>query len=169
MGISAYLSELYLKDLDTIIKSRPEVMFYARYVDDIFIILSCVPVGQTIETYYQGLTASFAEMELSLKQPNDGSGKCQLITFNNDISIDIQYLGYKIVLCRKKDKLFVTFYMSTNKVNKIKRRIDAAFLHFENLSKINIHDARKDLIDSLNFITGNFSLCKSKANVTGVF
>lgn len=165
VGISAYLSELYLKDLDTIIKSRPEVMFYARYVDDIFIILSCVPVGQTIEAYYQGLTASFAEIGLSLKRPNDGSGKCQLITFNNDISIDIQYLGYRIVLCRTKDKLSVTFHMSTNKVNKIKRRIDAAFLHFENLSKINIHDARKDLIDSLNFITGNFSLCKSKTNV----
>lgn len=165
VGISAYLSELYLKDLDTNIKSRPEVMFYARYVDDIFIILSCVPVGQTIETYYQGLTASFAELGLSLKQPNDGSGKCQLITFNNDISIEVQYLGYRIVLSRKKDKLSVIFNMSPNKVDKIKKKIDAAFLHFENLSKINIHDARKDLIDSLNFITGNFSLCKSKANV----
>lgn len=165
VGISAYLSELYLKDLDTNIKSRPEVMFYARYVDDIFIILSCVPVGQTIETYYQGLTASFAELGLSLKQPNDGSGKCQLITFNNDISIEVQYLGYRIVLSRTKDKLSVIFNMSPNKVDKIKKKIDAAFLHFENLSKINIHDARKDLIDSLNFITGNFSLCKSKANV----
>ena len=165
VGISAYLSELYLKDLDTNIKSRPEVMFYARYVDDIFIILSCVPVGQTIETYYQGLTASFAELGLSLKQPNDGSGKCQLITFNNDISIEVQYLGYRIVLSRTKDKLSVIFNMLPNKVDKIKKKIDAAFLHFENLSKINIHDARKDLIDSLNFITGNFSLCKSKANV----
>lgn len=165
VGISAYLSELYLKDLDTKIKSRPEVMFYARYVDDIFIILSCLPVGQTIETYYQGLTASFAELGLLLKQPNDGSGKCQLITFNNDISVDVQYLGYRIVLCRTRDGLSGTFYMSTNKINKLKRRIDAAFLHFENLSKINIHDARKDLIDSLNLITGNFSLCKSKSNV----
>ena len=104
-------------------------------------------------------------MGLSLKQPNDGSGKCQLITFNNDISIEVQYLGYRIVLSRKKDKLSVIFNMSPNKVDKIKKKIDAAFLHFENLSKINIHYARKDLIDSLNFITGNFSLCKSKANV----
>lgn len=139
VGISAYLSELYLKDLDTNIKSRPEVMFYARYVDDIFIILSCVPIGQTIETYYQGLTASFAELGLSLKQPNDGSGKCQLITFNNDISIEVQYLGYRIVLSRTKDKLSVIFNMSPNKVDRLKKKIDAAFLHFENLSKINIH------------------------------
>lgn len=166
IGISAYLSELYLKDLDKHIKTSPEVMFYARYVDDIFIILSNIPIGKTLESYYQDLCKLFFELGLRLKQTNDGSDKCHLLTFDQDTSLDeLHYLGYKISLKRENGKLSVSFSMSTKKVLKIKNKIDAAFLHFENISKISIKQARRDLIDSLNLITGNYSLCKSKANV----
>lgn len=166
IGISAYLSELYLKDLDKHIKTRPEVMFYARYVDDIFIILSKIPIGKTLESYYQDLCKLFSELGLTLKQPNDGSDKCHLLTFDKDTSLDeLHYLGYKISLKRENGKLSVSFSMSTKKVLKIKNKIDAAFLHFESISKISIKQARRDLIDSLNLITGNYSLCKSKASV----
>ena len=55
IGISSLLSEIYMRDLDDCIKKRPEVIFYARYVDDIFILLSQLPQGKnisTIEDYY---------------------------------------------------------------------------------------------------------------------
>lgn len=34
LGISAYLSELYMRDFDKTVKSFPDVIYYARYVDD---------------------------------------------------------------------------------------------------------------------------------------
>ena len=38
IGISPYLTELYLRDVDEKIRSIPNVMYYARYVDDIIVI-----------------------------------------------------------------------------------------------------------------------------------
>lgn len=38
IGISSYLSEIFMHDIDKEIKNREEVIFYARYVDDILII-----------------------------------------------------------------------------------------------------------------------------------
>lgn len=46
IGISSYLSEVYMRNIDSEISRRREVMFYARYVDDIFIILSALPSGK---------------------------------------------------------------------------------------------------------------------------
>ena len=40
IGISSPLSEIFMEHLDKQIRERQEVMFYARYVDDIFIVLS---------------------------------------------------------------------------------------------------------------------------------
>ena len=55
IGISAYLSELYMRDIDAAISSRAEVMFYARYVDDIFMILNSLPTDKTLTQYYDEL------------------------------------------------------------------------------------------------------------------
>ena len=52
--------------------------------------------------------------------------------------------------------------MSDKKKDRIDERINKAFSHFENLSKKDIKAARRDLIDSLNFITGNFRLSNAK-------
>ena len=41
-------------------------------------------------------------------------------------------------------------------------RIDNAFHHFTTLSKKNLKAARRDLLDSLDYITGNFRLSNSK-------
>src|SRR5690606_33805227 len=37
VGVSAYLAELYMQDFDSAIKSLPNLIYYARYVDDIVI------------------------------------------------------------------------------------------------------------------------------------
>jgi hypothetical protein len=38
IGISPYLTELYMRDIDEEIKQLPSLMYYARYVDDIILI-----------------------------------------------------------------------------------------------------------------------------------
>ena len=50
IGISAYLAELYMRDIDRIIRDYPSVIYYARYVDDIFIIY-CPPPNTDLKLF----------------------------------------------------------------------------------------------------------------------
>lgn len=60
--MSAYLAELYMRDIDKQIKSLPTVSYYARYVDDIIIVFTpistkdsrdyLVEIDKIIETKY---------------------------------------------------------------------------------------------------------------------
>ena len=60
--------------------------------------------------------------------------------------------------------------MSDKKIAKIKQKIDASFAHFEQISAIDLKRAKRDLLDSLDLISGNFRLTKSKERVkAGLF
>lgn len=182
IGISSLLSEIYMRDLDNSIKKRPEVIFYVRYVDDIFMLLADMPQGQNVVTYYGGLVEKFKEKGLDLKSLTDD--KCSIIdcTKRNDTGFNVTYLGYRLNIFGKmsepedkKDKpkwkyTDVTFSMSDTKKERIIKRINNAFKHFGNTNKYDIHQARKDLVDSLKLITGNVRLHKSKSGIkTGLY
>ena len=182
IGISSLLSEIYMRDLDSRIKKRPEVIFYVRYVDDIFMILAELPQGKDIKSYYGDLENDFEKKGLELKSLTDD--KCSIIdcTKRNDTAFNVTYLGYKLNIFGKmsepedeKDKpkwkyTDVIFSMSDNKKKRITKRIDNAFKHFDATNKYNIHQARKDLVDSLKLITGNVRLHKSKSGIkTGLY
>lgn len=171
VGISSYLSELYMRDLDKKLFSRKEVIFYARYVDDIFMILSALPSAFPqdkdlgLQTYYNDLTNLFKEYELELKPP--GHAKCQLIDLytNDKAESTFDYLGYELTIKRKGKNNHVTFGMKQKKLDIIMRKIDNAIIHFETLSVTNVKQAYRDLMDSLNYITGNIALDKTKSGV----
>ena len=175
IGISSLLSEIYMRDLDNSIKKRPEVIFYVRYVDDIFMLLAELPQGKDIEDYYCDLVAEFKKKGLELKELTDD--KCSL--FNcfeyKDKAFELSYLGYKLTIKTKVSKSIlksadVTYSMSDNKKERITKRIDNAFRHFDDTNKYDIHQARKDLVDSLKLITGNVRLHKSKSGIkTGLY
>lgn len=167
IGISSYLSEMYMRNIDANIAGRIEVMFYARYVDDIFMILSTLPTGKTLEQYYADMTALFQSYGLTLKQPGDGSGKCNIIDFTmeNHVEVTMNYLGYRLYMNRQGKRLTTSFGLSDSKKERYRTRIDNAIAHFETMSKYNIKQAYRDLLDSLNMITGNFKLFKSKSSV----
>lgn len=178
VGASAYLSEIYMRDLDESVKHRPEVVYYVRYVDDIFMILSHLPVGKTLEQYYEEIRKDFTAFGLSLMDPNnpDQQKKLLLKDFHTFMDKDdapdkdsIDYLGYKLCWfrrpCKSGTKLSTDFGLSTNKDEKIKARIDAAFEHFTMKTKYSLSEARKDLRDSLKFIAANFRLTKSKSGI----
>lgn len=182
IGISSLLSEIYMRDLDSSIKKRPEVIFYVRYVDDIFMLLAELPQGKDSEKYYADLTNDFKQKGLELKSLTDD--KCSIIdcTKHKDTKFEVTYLGYKLNIYGKmsepedkKDKpkwkyTDVSFSMSENKKKRITTRIDNAFKHFDATNKHNIHQARKDLVDSLKLITGNVRLHKSKSGIkTGLY
>jgi len=167
IGISSYLSELYMRNLDAKIVGRRNVMFYARYVDDIFLVLSTLPTGMTLKKYYDDMTADFNAYGLSLKQPDDGSDKCKLIDFTtaDHEEIKMNYLGYNLYMSRNNNTLKTSFGLSDEKKTRYKKRIDSSITHFETLSKCDVKQAYHNLIDSLNFITGNFKLFKTKSGV----
>lgn len=175
IGISSLLSEIYMRDLDITIRKRPEVIFYVRYVDDIFMLLTQLPNGKTIEQYYNDLENEFRQYNLSLKPSNDS--KCSLIDYfaQKTSPSKLTYLGYELTIvvdCQngKLKNTEVSFQLSSDKYKRITRRIDNAFKHFDSINKYDLHQARKDLVDSLKLITGNVRLHKSKSGIkTGFY
>jgi hypothetical protein len=168
VGISPLLSEIYVRDLDNHIKSNAGTQFYARYVDDIFIILTSLPDGQKdAKDYFSGLQTKFGKYGLTLKDETDPKKKCKLLdVVEKDESFDpFDYLGYSITLTRKNKQTEAIFGLSENKIKHFKKKVENIVAHFENRSKVNIKDAYKDLFDSLNYITGNTELFKSKSGV----
>lgn len=175
IGISSLLSEIYMRDLDSTIRKRPEVIFYVRYVDDIFMLLAQLPHGETLEQYYNDLENEFRHYNLSLKSSKDP--KCSLIDYfaQKTSPSKLTYLGYELTIvvdCQngKLKNTDVSFQLSSDKYKRITRRIDNAFKHFDSINKYDLHKARKNLVDSLKLITGNVRLHDSKSGIkTGLY
>lgn len=169
VGISSYLSELYMTDVDRNIQQRPEVIYYARYVDDIFIVLSYLPLNVTIQDYYDDLSSLFTKNSLTLKSTNDT--KCSLIDLytsvpsNQNRKFELTYLGYHLYIEKNSNKIAVQYGLSNKKKEKIKERIDKSFTRFSNESKYDIKRAKKEFVDSLKQITGNIKLSNSKKGI----
>lgn len=151
-----------MQDIDQRIKSRAEVIYYTRYVDDIFMILTSLDGHSKLTDYYRNLRDEFKLIGLELKAI--GGDKCNLITYSpcTFANVHFDYLGYKLNLSKPKKELITVFSLSDNKIDKLKNKIENAFKHFENLSKKDIKAARRDLLDSLDYITGNIRLSNSK-------
>ena len=172
VGISSMLSEIYMQDIDRIIRSRDEVVYYVRYVDDIFMILTSLGSEKSIEDYYKSLCGLFNTYGLSLHDTTHEKTKLIRVSNESDGKIGgFDYLGYGLSLNVNKGKPLKTEYgLSLKRKDKYRKKIEKAFLHFENLCKVNIRQARRDLLDSLDFITGNCRLANTKGGVkVGVF
>lgn len=168
IGISSPLSEIYMNPLDKQIRERQEVIFYARYVDDIFIVLSSLGAEKSLNDYYNSLQATFLAKGLTL-QPID-SAKCKLVSEYGNTnaqakSVDLTYLGYHLYMTKTKGLVTTSFGLSDTRKNKLKERIDHIFSHFANMVKVSPSQARRDLQDGLNLISGNIRLSKAKSGV----
>lgn len=172
IGISSMLSEIYMQDIDQMLKSRTEVIFYVRYVDDIFMVLTSLGTFKSLNDLYDDMMMVFKENGLEIKPIGDK--KCKLITYNPIKSFSspktFEYLGYQLKLSTKKIgdscrfKLVTEYSLSGKKKRTLNERINNAFKHFETLSKKDVKAARRDLLDSLDYITGNFRLSNSKSH-----
>ena len=164
IGVSSMLSEIYMQDIDQMFKSRTGVIFYVRYVDDIFMILTSLDSFASLNDYYRYMRRVLKVKGLELKPI--GSDKCHLIEYRPDAlsPTSFDYLGYKLNLSKPKKELITTFSLSDKKIQKLNERIEKSFKHFETLSKKDVKAARRDLLDSLYYITGNFRLSNSKSH-----
>lgn len=152
VGISAYLSELYMSVVDDKIKSLSDVTYYERYVDDIIIIFSPSKEKNT-NAYLNHITNIIKERGLSL---NNKTKEIDLLIQANK---DFEYLGYKFRLASGRCDI----KMSSNKTLKIRDRIDKSFNEYNQNVKKTPKKAIKIFLLRIKFLTGNTRLYNSKS------
>ena len=158
IGVSAYLAELYMRDIDKEISSLKDVTYYARYVDDIIIVFT--PTSNKTTPTYIDQVKSIMETETGLKMNPTKTNELDLVKSNG--ACVLNFLGYQFQF---KDLKFVQVKLTNEKMNKYKGRITNAIQEYNTQSRFDSRDARRILIHRLNFLTGNTRLENNKANV----
>ena len=182
IGISAFLSELYLKDLDSLLKSKPNVTYYVRYVDDIIIIFTPGNRNETIATTKYKSEVRQIINKFSLKMNDDKTEVIDIRKFNSNRkqskTYNVTYLGYKFLIPFKKeknnkgvDKIVqkpLSIKMSDNKFDRYKTKVKTSFDQFiVDVGKYStgLNNANNKLVQRIKILTGNFRLYRRKDNV----
>lgn len=160
IGVSAYLAELYMRDIDKGISSLKDVTYYARYVDDIIIVFTPT-TNKTVPTYIDQVK-KIIETDTGLKMnlKPEKTKEIDLIISNG--ASDLSFLGYKFEFNNLK---FTQIRLTEDKLKKHKGRITNAIQDFNTQKKFDARGARRILIHRLNFLTGNTRLENNKANI----
>lgn len=160
IGISAYLSEIYLKNLDDSIKSHPDILYYARYVDDIIAIFTPNPVVDT-GNYLSLITSELDKLELSLN-----GEKTDSFDLTEPKNISMYYLGYDFSFGSTNLKISP----SRKRISRYKKRLQITFDLYHKEKKLNEKQARIAFVKRLRFLTGNTRLRNNKKNaLVGVY
>lgn len=162
VGVSAYLSELYMRDIDKLIKSLPTVSYYARYVDDIIVIFT--PKSTKEARNYLIAIDKIIEAKFSLTRNRTKTIEFDLV--DTTLSCNLEYLGYRILFGNNS----IEFKLTSKKISRYKKRIDLVLDSYVNFAKVNEKKARKLLVKRIKFLTGNTRLLNNKKNVlVGVY
>ncbi|WP_286818208.1 antiviral reverse transcriptase Drt3a [Desulfobacter sp. UBA2225] len=143
LSISPTLAELYLESLDKKVASHPNVIYTARYVDDLIILTPAGMEGNVKDD----ITAFMNERGLSLNNDTDKyySGSSQ--------SAEFDYLGYSIKVKQKKDKPNeVTLKISQAKLNKLKSKIAISFSNHKKQKNIALLKRRLEYLCMLKSV-----------------
>lgn len=154
VGLSAYLAELYMRDIDKKIKALPDLIYYARYVDDIIAVF--VPSSDGQKPTKDVIKEIIEKYSLSLNL-----AKTKEIDLTENKAETVQYLGYKMIVRDGE----VEVRLTDKKIEKYKKRIDLTLASYLSFSKINEKKARKLLVKRIRFLTGNTRLLNNKKNV----
>ncbi|PXX29720.1 antiviral reverse transcriptase Drt3a [Arenibacter sp. ARW7G5Y1] len=163
IGISATLSELYLRDFDRKVNRLDSVYYYARYVDDIILFTTKAP---------EEILKEIKEKKL-LREPllfNDKKTKKYEVNNYDKASekeLNFEYLGYKFLFtdcCKKAKNEFtdkkIEVSIAQSKVNKYKTRIVRSFLDYLKNGDFSL------LEDRMKFLTGNYPIKRNTSEGT---
>jgi hypothetical protein len=175
-GVSAYLSELYMREIDNEIKSLPDIIYYARYVDDIIVAFSPKTKSQA-RNYQEEIKKIIKKNQLEINDNLEGrNDKTQSIELYYDKtqnkvffqSHQLIFLGYSFSLEHypKLPKTNIKLKLSEERVLRYKNRMKLSILAYNNDSKYNEGIARKLLFDRLKFLSGNYHLNHNKKNIS---
>lgn len=164
-GVSAYLSELYMREIDNEIESLPDVIYYARYVDDIIAVFTPKTKSQS-KNYKEEIKKILNKNELEINDNLEGrSDKTHnLYLLENPLQKQekLEFLGYKFFIKQNQD---IIIELSDDKINRYLNRIKLSIENYNKDSKYNEKRARKMLFDRLKFLTCNYHLNHNKKNI----
>jgi len=164
-GVSAYLSELYMREIDNEIKCLPDIIYYARYVDDIIAVFSPKTKSQEHD-YKKFIKEIINNNELQINDNLDGrKDKTHKIVLLDKIlsgTEHLDFLGYKFLIKQKHE---VTVELSDNKIQRYLNRVKKSVEVYNIDSKYNEKRARKMLFDRLKFLTCNYRLNHNKKSI----
>lgn len=182
IGISAYLSEVFMRSIDNRIRELDDLVYYARYVDDIIAIF--IPKSKNISTAELAIYKANLEklikdegLVLNNKKTDDYNllNGLSLIRFD-DNSINykpktINYLGYEIGCTityktnGKIDSQNLCIKLSKHKFDKYFDKIKLSFQYYESKKNHNKKNAFKLLCARINYLTSNTKLRNNKDKV----
>ncbi|MFE6308831.1 antiviral reverse transcriptase Drt3a [Nocardiopsis sp. NPDC057823] len=163
VGLSSKLSELFISHVDRSLQEAEDVLYYARYVDDIVVVFSANDANpRSKEDFFNVIREKLSEIGL---EANDKKEFFRELDDSNSFS-SFEFLGYSISYSGR-----VKVKMSSRRVRRIKDRIDRSLKAWSVAEKNGAnHAKRKLLIDRLKFLTGNTKLFNNKRNaLVGVY
>jgi len=164
-GVSAYLSELYMRAIDSQISKLDNLIFYGRYVDDIIAIFT--PESKRSPSYYLDQIEGIVVNEgLSLNTTATPSKTYQVDAYDSNIAAAINFLGYSFKI---ENKLYKDIYLSANKKDKYRRRLEASFDSYLKDYKHDQEQAKRLLVHRLNYLTKNTRLQRPKKGLVGIY
>jgi len=161
VGISAYLAELYLRQVDKDIRALPGLVLYCRFVDDVVAVFARPPTGKALGSYKDLIITIFGKNALAHNPKK---------TFEFDLAKPetkkFEYLGYRFLLRPGHCEIRA----SAAKVSKYKLRMKAAFEDYWHQRPYNSKGAFRNLVARIKFLTGNTRLSNSKSRAeTGIY
>ncbi|BDC86321.1 RNA-directed DNA polymerase [Aeromonas caviae] len=151
IGISAYLSEVFMIDIDDEILKLPHIIYYKRYVDDIIAIFSPpIKIDETL--LMQDIERIINNHKLTLNKI-----KTKTINTLTQQNYTLDYLGYQFKHANKKT---LDVEISNQRKLKIESRIDYSFQNYIKGRKT--EKTKRLFINRIKFLTGNIKLTNNK-------
>lgn len=177
LGISATLSEFYLKEFDLAVSALPGVFYYARFVDDILIVTSGQIARGSFESQVEELLPQGLEFHTAGKRDYIAVGKVAKEAAGKKLD-GFDYLGYNIRIFSEhseetvngvfRRKVFCD--ISKVKVEKIKKRLLNSFSSYLASSQYPTDFAL--LKNRVRALTGNYYIVDPMTGVdikTGIY
>lgn len=160
-GISAYMAELYMREIDSRIQRIDDVMFFGRYVDDIIVLFK--PQWNLQEKDYMSKIESV--IKASGLQLNDEKTDV-FNTSKDNQTFSITYLGYQFNF---KNSNYSGTSLSPKKKLKYLERLKSTLENYLEQKIYTPKSARKLLVHRFNYLTKNTKLHRPKKGYVGIF
>jgi hypothetical protein len=165
IGVSAYFAELYLRKVDFEIKKISDITFFARFVDDIIILISSENRSVKID-YISEIRKIVEPLGLTLKDGSILGEEKKTFQFDLSKNTEFNFLGYKYAL---HDGKYVNIFLTESKKDKYKKRISLTLDKYLNDCTYNSIQARQLMIHRLNYLTKNTRLFHPKIGLIGIY
>lgn len=153
IGISAYLSEIYLSSIDAEIRRQDDLFYYARYVDDMVLMYS-PDRNESAGDYLSNLEKILGRKGLVLNR------KTKVIDLLDKQKGNFDYLGYSFDASSSSPGV----RLSNKRLQRYRSRLDKAFTDYQAKRKFIPAVSEEELILRCLFLTGNMRLFNRKSN-----